>query len=93
MLRIKLEQERLEEEKRKAEEAAEAERIILEEEARLAAEIERIRLEEEERLAEEARIAQEIAEKKMPDLNCASIESAMSMIEGSARAMGLQVVE
>jgi large subunit ribosomal protein L11 len=35
----------------------------------------------------------EIAEKKMPDLNCASIESAMSMIEGSARAMGLQVVE
>ena len=36
---------------------------------------------------------QEIAEKKMPDLNCASIESAMSMIEGSARAMGLQVVE
>ena len=35
----------------------------------------------------------EIAEKKMPDLNCASVESAMSMIEGSARAMGLQVVE
>jgi large subunit ribosomal protein L11 len=35
----------------------------------------------------------EIAEKKMPDLNCATVESAMSMIEGSARAMGLQVVE
>ena len=35
----------------------------------------------------------EIAEKKLVDLNCASIESAMSMIEGSARAMGLQVVE
>ncbi|MGJ0391888.1 MAG: 50S ribosomal protein L11 [Methylocystis sp.] len=35
----------------------------------------------------------EIAEKKIVDLNCASIESAMSMIEGSARAMGLQVVE
>ena len=35
----------------------------------------------------------EIAEKKMPDLNCDSVESAMSMIEGSARAMGLQVVE
>ena len=35
----------------------------------------------------------EIAEKKIVDLNCASIESAMAMIEGSARAMGLQVVE
>ena len=35
----------------------------------------------------------EIAEKKMPDLNCHTVESAMSMIEGSARAMGLQVVE
>jgi len=34
----------------------------------------------------------EIAEKKMPDLNCESVESAMKMIEGSARAMGLQVV-
>jgi len=35
----------------------------------------------------------EIAEKKMVDLNCASVESAMSMIQGSARAMGLEVVE
>jgi large subunit ribosomal protein L11 len=35
----------------------------------------------------------EIAEKKMVDLNCHSIDSAMSMIEGSARAMGLDVVE
>jgi large subunit ribosomal protein L11 len=34
----------------------------------------------------------EIAEKKMPDLNCSTIESAVSMIEGSARAMGLEVV-
>ena len=34
----------------------------------------------------------DIAEKKMPDLNCHSVESAMSMIEGSARAMGLEVV-
>ena len=34
----------------------------------------------------------EIAEKKMPDLNCHSIDSAVSMIEGSARAMGLEVV-
>ena len=35
----------------------------------------------------------EIAEKKIVDLNCHSIESAMSMIAGSARAMGLDVVE
>ena len=33
----------------------------------------------------------EIAEKKMADLNCDSIESAMAMIEGSARSMGLDV--
>jgi large subunit ribosomal protein L11 len=35
----------------------------------------------------------EIAEKKMPDLNCETIESAVAMIRGSARAMGLEVVE
>jgi large subunit ribosomal protein L11 len=35
----------------------------------------------------------EIAEKKMKDLNCDSIESAMRMIEGSARSMGLEVGE
>ena len=34
----------------------------------------------------------EIAERKMPDLNCDSVESAMAMIRGSARAMGLEVV-
>ena len=34
----------------------------------------------------------EIAEKKMKDLNCDSIESAMKMVEGSARSMGLEVV-
>ena len=33
----------------------------------------------------------EIAELKMPDLNAASIESAMSMIAGTARSMGLLV--
>ena len=33
----------------------------------------------------------EIAELKMPDLNAASIESAMSMISGTARSMGLLV--
>ena len=35
----------------------------------------------------------EIAEKKMPDLNSATIESAMAQISGSARSMGLEVVE
>ena len=32
-----------------------------------------------------------IAELKMPDLNAATIESAMSMIEGTARSMGITV--
>ena len=36
---------------------------------------------------------EEIAKQKMPDLNCDSIESAMAQIAGSARSMGLQVVE
>ena len=36
---------------------------------------------------------QEIAEKKMPDLNASSIESAMSMIAGTARSMGIEVVD
>lgn len=35
----------------------------------------------------------QIAETKLPDLNCTSIESAMSMIEGAARSMGVIVVE
>ena len=35
----------------------------------------------------------EIAELKMPDLNAASIESAMSMIAGTARSMGVKVVD
>ena len=34
---------------------------------------------------------QAIAEQKMPDLNAASIESAMSMIAGTARSMGIVV--
>ena len=33
----------------------------------------------------------EIAEKKMKDLNCDTIEAAMRMVEGSARSMGLEV--
>jgi large subunit ribosomal protein L11 len=35
----------------------------------------------------------EIAELKMPDLNAAGVESAMRMIEGTARSMGLTVVD
>jgi large subunit ribosomal protein L11 len=33
----------------------------------------------------------EIAENKMPDLNCFTVESAMSMVAGTARSMGLTV--
>ena len=36
---------------------------------------------------------QKIAEIKMPDLNAASLESAMSMIAGTARSMGVVVGE
>ncbi len=35
----------------------------------------------------------EIAEKKMPDLNCHSIEAAMNTIAGTARQMGVTVEE
>ena len=35
----------------------------------------------------------QIAETKMPDLNCTDIESAMSMVEGAARSMGVTVVD
>ena len=35
----------------------------------------------------------EIAEKKMPDLNAASVEAAMSMVAGTARSMGVTVEE
>ena len=36
---------------------------------------------------------QKIAETKMPDLNAASLEAAMSMIAGTARSMGVTVEE
>ena len=36
---------------------------------------------------------EEIAKIKMPDLNAASLETAMSMIEGTCRSMGVTVVE
>ena len=36
---------------------------------------------------------EEIAKVKMPDLNCTSIESAMIQVEGTARSMGLIVID
>ena len=36
---------------------------------------------------------QTIAEQKMPDLNAASVESAMRMIAGTARSMGVTVAD
>ena len=35
----------------------------------------------------------QIAEQKMPDLNAASVEAAMSMVAGTARSMGIEVVD
>lgn len=35
----------------------------------------------------------EIAEKKMPDLNCHSLDAACQMLVGSARSMGIDVIE
>ena len=39
------------------------------------------------------RQVQDIAQQKLPDLNAADLEAAMRMIEGTARSMGLEVVE
>ena len=36
---------------------------------------------------------QKIAELKMPDLNAASLETAMSMVAGTARSMGVEVID
>ena len=36
---------------------------------------------------------EEIAKTKMPDLNAASLEAAMSMVKGTARSMGVTVEE
>jgi large subunit ribosomal protein L11 len=36
---------------------------------------------------------QKIAELKMPDLNATSLEAAMKMVAGTARSMGLEVVD
>ena len=36
---------------------------------------------------------EEIAKKKLPDTNAVKVESAMRMVEGTARNMGLTVVD
>lgn len=36
---------------------------------------------------------EEIAKKKMPDLNAASVEAAMRTVEGTARSMGVDIVD
>ena len=36
---------------------------------------------------------QKIAQQKMPDLNAANLETAMSMVAGTARSMGIEVVD
>jgi large subunit ribosomal protein L11 len=38
-------------------------------------------------------IVRKIAEEKMPDLNAASVEAAMSMVEGTARSMGIVITD
>jgi len=35
----------------------------------------------------------EIAQTKMPDMNCLDVEAAMRQVEGTARSMGLEVVD
>lgn len=36
---------------------------------------------------------EEIAKQKMPDLNCRSLKSAIHMVEGTAKSMGIEVVD
>ena len=42
---------------------------------------------------ERARLVREIAEQKIGDMNAVDVDGAMAMVRGSARAMGLEVVE
>ena len=39
------------------------------------------------------RVCKDIAEQKMPDLNAFDIEGAMKIIEGTAKSMGLTVID
>ena len=43
--------------------------------------------------ASSSRQVKAIAEQKMPDLNAASLEAAMSMVAGTARSMGVTIEE
>ena len=40
-----------------------------------------------------AKLVREIAETKMPDLNANDVEAAMKMVEGTARSMGIDIVD
>jgi len=40
-----------------------------------------------------AKQVQEIAKLKLPDLNCESIDSAVRSVRGTARSMGLDVID
>lgn len=47
-----------------------------------------------EKVAKLSRVKiEEIAKRKMPDLNANGLESAMKIIEGTARSMGIEIVE
>ena len=37
--------------------------------------------------------SEKIAELKMPDLNAADVEAAMQMVRGTARSMGIEVID
>ena len=43
--------------------------------------------------ADGRRQVREIAARKMPDLNANTVDAAMRMIEGTARSMGIEVIE
>ena len=49
------------------------------------------RTEQEESATVKRAKVREIAEQKMPDLNAASVEAAMRMVEGTARSMGIVI--
>jgi large subunit ribosomal protein L11 len=36
---------------------------------------------------------QEIAETKLPDLNCTTVEAGMKIVEGTAKNMGIAIVD
>ena len=52
-----------------------------------------IKNEQNQKTIETKEQIKEIANHKMPDLNAANIETAMKMIAGTARSMGIEVVD